>query len=211
MILSLQSFSESRKINKEEALAFIKDCKFLNIKTSAYLTGFQILEKELSEDEIQTISDEHLKKHKKALKFAKKKGLDAPELEDLKINKNVFELISEPYARNHKEEFLPQLESLVELMEFYSNKSEGVKSLVIEPLLELYNTDKAIDANVFFSHWINVLNTYQSLRDIKSDSEWFISVFEDNLTLGASMNGKYKIDNNYKENFLSKIKLTLEI
>jgi hypothetical protein len=211
MTLSLQSFSESRKINKDEALEFIKDCKFLNIKTSAYLTGYQVLEKELSDDEVQSLLDEHLKKHKKALKFAKKKGLDAPELEELKINKNVFELISEPFARNHKEGFLPQLEGLVYLRELHNAIYEDPKSLTIEPLLDMYDSSKNIDADKFFDTWVKVLNDFSSLRELKTNTEWFVIVLEDKLTLGASLNGKYKINNNYKENFLSKFKLTLEL
>ena len=90
MTLTIKSFSESRKISKDEALNFIKDCNFLNIKTSSYLTGFQILEKGLSEKEIQTILDEHAKKHKKAVKYAKKKKLDPPEKDLSEIDINIF-------------------------------------------------------------------------------------------------------------------------
>jgi hypothetical protein len=188
MPLILSSFNESRKITKEEALIFInemKESKVISVKTASYLTGYDLSERILTDQEVSIILEDRNKKHKKALKFAKKKKLEAPILDETPIELNVIELSVSEYPRNHKEDFLPQLEGLVLLQDFvFTNNSERVISKAIK---DLYFVNFGDNFDLFVILWGKLLKSNVELRNKMTDSEWRVLIIEDKLTLAASI------------------------
>jgi hypothetical protein len=203
MKLTLESFSESRKIGKDEAIDYIKNCKNINKETAAYLTGYQILEKTLTDEDVTNILMERERKHKKAVKYAKKKKLELPKPDISSVVRNVFELVNEPFSRDHKDDFLPQLEGLVILLKLRDAKDNYSESL--ELLISMYNINYK-NCHYFFEKWAMVLNEHSELMELYSKDEWFVIIFEDKLTLGASMKDGYPIYNSYKDCFFNQLK-----
>lgn len=104
-------------------------------------------------------------------------------------------------ARNHKEDYLPNLEGLIILLD--SVEIDNPKS---QSLLEVYKSPKKSNWMYFFKLWSEVIKE-TSLSELYSMEKWFTIVLEDKLTLGASLNGKCPCDLlPYKKIFNGKIK-----
>lgn len=129
--------SEAKKFTKEEALNFInfmsnnKGLSILSQNLSSYLMGYSINETKLTDTEIQNIQDERIRKHNKAVKYAKKKKLEIPVLDDSPIELYKIELTAHPYGRNVKEDFIPQIKGYV-LFEKIINEIEKYQVFNIE-------------------------------------------------------------------------------
>jgi hypothetical protein len=104
-------------------------------------------------------------------------------------------------ARNHKEDYLPNLEGLIILLD--SVEIDNQKS---QSLLKVYKNSKNINWKFFFRLWSEVIKE-TSLCELYSMEKWFVIVLEDKLTLGASFNGKCPCDLlPYKKIFNEEIK-----
>lgn len=136
-------------------------------------------------------------------------GFDLVEKLDEKRNPIFQKLNKNQYARNHKEDFLPQLKGLSYLLEYAKN------SLTKFVLFEYYYDPTLIEHNKsFFSDWGEIIIKNPKMLELKTMEEWFVIILEDKMTLDAAYDKKIKVDLSYYKSqfyfsdnsFLSKIK-----
>lgn len=110
--VDMSILAEKRKLTKEESMDLVDQLTsgyVVSREVALYLVGLKEEKEFLSESEIKKEQEQILSKHKKAVKYAKKQKLPLPEMPSLDVSpvKNV--IVAHPYARNHKEDFYPQL------------------------------------------------------------------------------------------------------
>jgi hypothetical protein len=199
MTVTLETLKQYRKFTKEEAFLFITYSDVLLPETSAYLLGYDYIQSNLSQKEIEDILTVRKRKYDKEVKFSKKKKLPLPEMYSTDVDTTKIILNAGEHARDHKDNFFPKVEGLTYLLSlFEKNKDTLIENLILE------YKNKNLNYELFFSKWKNVLNNFKELKNLYSINKWFIIILEDKLTLGASFNGKTPYDLSvYKADFLS--------
>lgn len=142
--LSFDTLSQNIKITKEKqnnsvvgtsAVEIISDLsegkdRVIPPHVAAYLCGYQLNTRFMDEAEIETVEADRIRKHKKAVKFAKKKKLEQPELDLTPIDPFVFELSNHEYARNPKEDFITEFKGLPlfkDIVLFFESNADYIK------------------------------------------------------------------------------------
>ncbi len=110
----LSVLSEQKNISKDEAKELLKticgcEAPIIPEDILAYLTGYKLNSRSKTSEEVEKEMTERDRKHKKAIKFAKKKKLPVPEIDSTPIESVIYELENHPYGRNHKENFTPDM------------------------------------------------------------------------------------------------------
>ena len=196
MSITLQTLKQPRKISKEEALKFIESVFVITPETAAYLLGYDYSEEILTDLEVDKILQDRDRKYKKEVKYAKKKKLQQPEMYSTYVDRKKIIITPAEHARDHKDNFFPELEGLSHLL-----KLDFIGIGLVNQLVKMYS-DKETDYLQFFSLWRVIINQNESLSESFSNNEWFKIILEDKLTLGASWNQKCPVDLSiYKESF----------
>lgn len=111
---TLHRLTDKEKLSVEEAKAILDEYtgdEFSIISTDvlAFLLGYSVTVRTKTEDEVEKELLERERKHKKAVKFAKKKKLPEPEMDTTPIETEIVVLEQHQYGRNVKEDFVPSL------------------------------------------------------------------------------------------------------
>lgn len=118
MTNTFELLSQPVKFSKEQALDIIQELSGQNVvivsePVAAYLCGYKLSRKNKSKADIEKEMSERARKHAKAVKFAKKKNLPTPEMDETPPEAFELVLVPDEYARNPKEDFLPQLKGML--------------------------------------------------------------------------------------------------
>lgn len=177
----LALLSEKRTFTKDEAkniVQSITDCEapVLPKDILAYMTGYSIITHTKTAEQVADEMQQRERKHKKAVKYAKKTKTEAPEMDLSPIEMTYDEYVNHPFGRNAKEDFYPSMSlylsfnKMIEELQVYQVFNVALRgSELKKPDLQKQEKDERALISKFDPVYRNQGHVVRAWREIQVD------------------------------------------